>query len=411
MDTNNHLSMNDVIGKHYIIVEVLAKDAFEILYLVRDSNRAGSLFILKELFFETFCSREDNIVIIQSEAQSVFFKQKKATINKANKLKNNHTSTELKTFGYFEENNTVYTIMEYSADAKMSDYLEFETELIKKENLEKNTLPTKNLKYILLAALLLLLGYLGFMAYQKTNESTIDEKKLTPKIELKDYPENTQETNISDNSNKNKVNTNTNTNTIRSSQEPLVIENNTTETEILIPKSNSSKERNSTEEHNQTSLAQNITSLIVDENLSIVESQTTTIKQETSIDKFSNIEIKKFLDAYIDSSSQASVTEVLEFYDVKVEKYFKFKNVSHELIRKDKLKYNKKWAHREFSIIDFKVLKKYTKKQQNYVNVQTTTKWFMSNNKGSTLKGTSRGFMKLKSTDDGFKIVSIYGLK
>ncbi|CAA6802471.1 MAG: Unknown protein [uncultured Sulfurovum sp.] len=393
MNTVSYLSMNDVVGEHYIIVEVLAKDAFEILYLVRDNNRAGSLFILKELFFDTFCSRENNIVIIKPQAQGVFYKQKKEIISKINKLQNTHTRSDLKTFGYIEENNTVYTIMEYSSDTDISEYLEFEAELV---SLEKETsFFKKNLKYFLFFGLLLLLGYLGFMIYQKSNEpKELMAQNLKPTIKLNDYKKETQKKDKEENL------------TI-AIPVALVQENNISDNNINEEKA---KEANTTSMELAKPLLEKENNLNIEVNQSI-PNITEKIIEEKVHDPFNETAIKTFLDAFINASSQASVDEIVDFYDVKIERYFKLRNITQTVIKKDKRKYNQKWLNREFRIVDFKILKKYTKNKEAYTDLKTTTQWFISNNKGLTRKGESQGFMKLKATDNGLKVVSIYGLK
>lgn len=422
MKTTNYLSINDVIGEHYIILDILAKDAFEILYLVRDTNRTESLFVLKELFFETFCSREDNIVIIQSQAQGVFYKQKQAIISKVNKVKN-HQPTELKTFGFFEENNTIYTIMEYSTDAKMSDYLEFETETLSTEKVLKTSNYINSLKYLLALGLVLLLAYLGYMAYKNYTKTEIfNDNDLKPRIELRDHTQNIQkEVKVlkteKDNIEKNNINKD-NSQITATPPTPLVKEKS-----LTLEVNKTSIENNISTVPTKTHLQTVVDNLVEENNVSHEENLSKPLVEEKSDNNntaipnlevnqtsLSETEIKTFLDAFINSSSNGSIDEVLSFYDTKIEKYFKFNHINQDVVKKDKLKYNKKWVYREFTIEDFKILKQYIHNKQEYVHLQTITKWTISNKQGLKRKGKSKGFMKVKLTDEGLRVVSIYGL-
>jgi hypothetical protein len=87
------------------------------------------------------------------------------------------------------------------------------------------------------------------------------------------------------------------------------------------------------------------------------------------------------------------------------------KNVTQATIKKDKRRYNKKWTKREFSIKEFEILTKYEKDGTDYCDLKTTTKWKVSTNSGKTAKGTSRGFMTIKKTANGYKVKSIYTLR
>lgn len=409
MKTTNYLSINDVIGEHYIILDILAKDAFEILYLVRDTNRSESLFVIKELFFETFCSREEHIVIIDAQAQGVFYKQKQAIISKVNKVKNHHDPSELKTFGFFEENNTIYTIMEYSTDVDMSDYLEFEAETLSSNSSSKNATHRNSLKYLLALGVLLLLAYVGYKSYKNhTQPEVFNDNDLKPKIKLRDHTQALTTVLKS-------VKVEEKNNTKKDNNEKDNNEKNNSKKIPILP-TPLVKETDLTIEINKTSMDNNMTrvdTLVKDSNLSEEKSKDRNTSSPNLDDNQTSLtekEIQRFLEAFINASSNGSIEEVLNFYDTKIEKYFKFNHTNRDVVKRDTLKYNKKWTHREFKIEDFKILKQYKQNKQEYLHLETTTKWTIANKNGLKRQGKSKGFMKLKLTDQGLKVLSIYGL-
>jgi hypothetical protein len=80
MTEDKYLPAGSIISKKYEVIEMLGEDDFEILYLVRDIDRKGSFFVLKELFLETFSSRRGQSVYTFPEAEGVFHKRKKQII-------------------------------------------------------------------------------------------------------------------------------------------------------------------------------------------------------------------------------------------------------------------------------------------------------------------------------------------
>jgi hypothetical protein len=125
----HHLPVGFKLAGHYEIVELLGEDEFEILYLVKDLHLAEKLFVLKELFLPSYASRnEDNSLAIMAKSKQIFEQTKKDIIAEIEVLKTNEEQPSPKVYGYFEENNTLYTIMEFVNDSDISSYLKANTQ-------------------------------------------------------------------------------------------------------------------------------------------------------------------------------------------------------------------------------------------------------------------------------------------
>lgn len=186
---SKYLAIGSNIAGKYEVIEVLGEDDFEILYLVRDIQRKRSFFVLKELFLETFSSREDQVVFTTIEAIGVFNKRRIQIISEINSQK--LTNSEIKVYGFEEANETIYTIMEFSNNAGLEKYLQFVPkdaeklptldELLSKEKKTFNGFFF--LKFLLFIGVLL---GIAFYAYQFLQKSKI-EKELEKSVTM-DYP-------------------------------------------------------------------------------------------------------------------------------------------------------------------------------------------------------------------------------
>jgi len=100
-------------NNRYEIVDILGRGGFGIVYLVKDLNNFN-LFALKELFItnHNICHRtRDNLV---STKNPPFFKKFKKKIEQEVKiLEEINNPNVIKIYGSFEENNTIYILMEY----------------------------------------------------------------------------------------------------------------------------------------------------------------------------------------------------------------------------------------------------------------------------------------------------------
>ncbi len=120
-----YLPEGHILGGHYEIVKVLGEDEFEILYLVKDTHRLGSLFVIKEFFLKSYASREENnSVKVKAKSKILFEETKKEMIEEITAAQKNTQSNHVQTYGYLEENNTVYTIMEFVNNSNVEHYLE-----------------------------------------------------------------------------------------------------------------------------------------------------------------------------------------------------------------------------------------------------------------------------------------------
>jgi hypothetical protein len=123
MDNNYYLQIGTKLAGHYEIEKVLSEDDFEILYLAKDLHKRGEYVVLKELFLKSYSQREGNDVVSPAKSKIVFEETKKEVINEVNNLLNSTSKEEIAIYGTFEENNTVYTIMEFINDTNLNGYL------------------------------------------------------------------------------------------------------------------------------------------------------------------------------------------------------------------------------------------------------------------------------------------------
>ena len=409
MDTIKYLPIGSNIGNKHEVMDVLGEDEFEILYLVRDTYRKGSFFVLKELFLETFSSRTGEIVRTTEEAIGVFNKRKIQIVQEINTQKRNIQKNEIKIYGYQEANETIYTIMEFSNNADLEKYLQFTpkdgkqlpslSELIKKEN--RGTGISFFIKIFLLIIVLL---SMAFYAYQFFKEKRIEKDIFkTEELKTKHHPILKDRRQIMD--------TEVNQDNIQPKKEmqPIEVDQNISIVNEVLTESIEKIKLASTpfieipiieEEEENISIESLILSEVkIEENLTEVDN---TISIGTSI--------KNFLDAYIKASSHSATTDVLKYYDKGIRRYFRFRNPTPKTIRESQERYNNKWVNRSFKIIDFEIVKSYKKDNLKYFDLQTTTVWDVSNEKGEKSSGQSRGFMILKEVENSFKINSIYTL-
>jgi flagellar basal body-associated protein FliL len=437
MESNKYLPTGTIIGGHYETIDVLGEDAFEILYLVRDNHRRGSFFVLKELFLETFSSRNQESVYTTPQAQGVFNKRKQEIINEIDTPKKVRQVADVKTYGYIEDNNTIYTIMEFTNNSDLTHYLQFhpkdEIVLPSVEELNSNS-KTKKKSSIFLKILIVtvLIGvalalYANKMIQEDRAKAETKQEVIVKQTPLH-YPELTH----------------------RSEKIPKIVEGEDSKVETANRESTSSLPKNreyiptteratdevkgdSTDTIKEDAIyIDNETEEIIDEE-EIVDSKPTlpVIRREatalppqektssflgTKIESkkeniFNKASIQNFLNNFIASSATGSVEDIASQYDYHVDRYFSLTNVTHSTIKRDKRRYNRRWTHREFLIENFKILKIYHKDNRDYCDVKTTTKWRVSTNSGKQASGTSRGFMTIKETSGGFKVKSIYTIR
>lgn len=445
MKNSKYLPVGSNVGGHYEIIDVLGDDDFEILYLVRDNHRKGSFFVLKELFLETFSSRSHESVFTIPEAQGVFDKRKREIILEIDSPKKKRQYSEIKTYGYITDNHTIYTIMEFTNNFNLESYLQFQPrDEIVLPPLDLTHEPKKKKSFLFLKILIitvLIVAGLAFYAYKMLKEdrekpekkptvvvtqtpinhpaliTRTETKKEEPKVETKTaepkaVPEGAEYIPVNETVTKEPTAPMESQNDVApvvEEEDKIYIDNEIEE--ISVPK-----------ETPKTVVVPTIQTLPVEEPKTIslgTKIETVphpSISLGTPITKsfkepFTREAIKDFLDEFIASSATGSVEDIASQYDYHVDRYFSLKNVTHETIKKDKRRYNRKWTKREFAIEDFKILKKYKKDGTDYCDLETKTKWKVSTNHGKTATGTSRGFMTIKKTANGYKVKSIYTLR
>lgn len=420
MEKSKYLSSGKSLGGHYEIVEVLGEDDFEILYLVKDRHLNDRLFVLKELFLEGISLRdEDNNLYSSAKSKYVFDETKKEVILETNRLQEAKRKQEIETYGYFEENNTVYIIMEFQNDAKLENYLhikfkkeegemsspllnelnekEIEDEIeqpakIKKENKKS---PIFLIGLIFLLSIFVGLAYYAFTIIEEDKEKS-KKRPSTTTVEVVPHtpkPMSHPTLTTRDNSTKEKstdIATNVERNETNITDEQMVV---TQGTVAYIPPNTKVKI-----EENETTL----------EGVPKAELYREEEKQFPIDEKFDEKSVGMFLARFADALSNGSIETILSFYDSRVQKYFKSSRVTHQEIRKDREKYNAKWEYRDFRVGSFKLLKTYSEHGVEYCDVAVRTKWSVSTKDFKSDLGANMGSITLKKTPNGFKIKSIY---
>ena len=129
MESSHQLPIGEKLGGHYEIVEVLGEDEFEILYLVKDLHLGEKKFVLKELFLSAYAFRNDEQdVQVMAKSKQIFEQTKVDVKAEVETLKLEKTMTTPRIYGYFEENNTVYSIMEFVKSVDDNTYLAVKNE-------------------------------------------------------------------------------------------------------------------------------------------------------------------------------------------------------------------------------------------------------------------------------------------
>jgi hypothetical protein len=454
MENKQHLPVGSQLDGHYEIIEVLGEDDFEILYLVKDTHRLQTMFVIKELFLKKISLRTENKEILTlQKSKDIFEDTKQELILEAQKLQKSHYKKDaIQTYGYFEENNTIYIIMEFVNDAGLNSYLDVRLKAenrkirptVKEEYGQRQEKPKSTIFLkILLVAVFVFIG-LAFYAYKMIEENK-KQAKEEPTVVVTNTPLNHPELTNRFPSTPSKVKVEehkkkeiravpsgaeyitTDENTPKVSTEVSESLGNIPQDEIYINNEEEEyvkKETTFTEkpkEEFQVPYVAPIPSISLGTKIENTPNQNsiqnnssislgTPIKKE-SIETFTQTSVKNFLTTFIASSATGSAESIASHYDDHVEQYFSLRNVDHSKIKKDKRRYNRKWTHRSFEIASFKIVKIYKKNNNNYCNVRTRTNWKVSTNSGKHASGTSRGFMTIKNTDNGFKVTSIYTLK
>ncbi len=462
MQESKHLSSGENLGGHYEIVKVLGEDDFEILYLVKDRHLKDKLFVLKELFLEGISFRDANGTLhAPAKSKYVFNETKKEVILETDRLQKSDDNQDVETYGYFEEHNTVYIIMEFSNEANLEHYLNVEpsenmveeedSEMVspslEEASLEQNESVTqepitKTLKekksprfligLIVLVAIFSGLAYYAFKMIEKDKEkskkrpsnTTVEVIPVTPRpmshptLTSHNHSKKSAEEMVRNEMAKSEVAKNevVKSEVVKSEDKPLVVEESVAYTP---PPSKAYIEKNHTQESsiNLEGVPKEEVVMEVDENrqpnLYPVLPENPPVVNPVMIEEneFNQKSINQFLGRFSNALSSGSVNQILSFYDRDVQKYFTFTRVKHEDIRIDIEAYNKKWEYRDMRIGSFKVLRTYTEHGVEYCDLEARLKWSVSTSNFKSDLGVSIEWITLKRTPDGFKIKSIYLLK
>jgi len=195
---SNYLPIAFKLAGHYEIVELLGEDEFEILYLVKDLHMGEKLFVLKELFLPSYTSRNEDMTLnVMAKSKQIFEQTKKDVIAEIELLKTTEEKKSPELYGYFEENNTLYTIMEFMNDSNLSPYLEVNTQneieeqveeeiiepIVEHTTVEKEKPKSTLFLKILIVCVVIFLG-LAFYGYQMLQEEKQRIKEKSEKTSV-----------------------------------------------------------------------------------------------------------------------------------------------------------------------------------------------------------------------------------
>ncbi len=441
MQKSEHLPIGHRLGGHYEIVNVLGRDDFEIVYLVKDIHRMDNL-VLKELFLKNSSFRDKENIYTQEKLKKEFQETKEGIIHEVTLLKEIKEANTIQTYGYFEENKTIYTIMEYQQKAPLESYLKIIPQKIveptnKKPDQKKienqqtdNQKPKSSLFLKLLIALILILIALGAYAYKMVVYDKEKAKEI-PKVAVTEVPKTIYHPPLTDRNQTAKEQT---TKEIEEpiKEEPLeeleeqkpvkkepIVESQNLPLPIDVP-----NDEIETEELPEEPVLQELPSVEVEKQPTVEEPfstlETTTkpplislgtriggAPMNTTSPTFTRENIQNFLENFIASGERGSVQEVVNHYDTSVDKYFSRSNVTHQTIYNDKVNYNQKWQQRKFQLLDFQILKTYYKNNVEYCDVKNRASWTVSTKEFQTASGISNVLMTIKKTPHGFKVKSI----
>lgn len=439
MQKSEHLPIGHRLENLYEIVKVLGRDDFEIVYLVKDIHRMDDL-VVKELFLKGSSFRDKTNVYTQEKSKKAFQKTKEGIIKEVNLLKDIKEANRLQTYGYFEENNTIYTLMEYRKKAPLESYLKIiPQKIVDPTPIEPTKIATDHQKpksYFflkLLITLIFIATALGVYAYkvmvydrEKAKEmpkvvvtqtapkpiyhpSLVDRNHSTKEIPKPKIKEAEKEQPIIDDNNL-----------------PLNLPNDEIETETDSDKDiepETPKELPQTDTKIEEQEIEKKVSVDVEKEPTVnpfLKVKTTSpspislgtriggTPMDTTTSTFTREKIQTFLENFIASGEHGSVEQIVHYYDTKVDKYFSLNNVTHQIIYNDKKHYNKRWPERHFQLLDFKIVKTYYKDNIEYCDIKNRTTWKVSNRSSKTVSGSSNVFMTIKKTPYGFRVKSIY---
>ena len=124
MCNKNFLRDGKILCKRYKIIRAIRQGGFGIVYLVKDLNHQGKELVVKELFFINHSFRNRDGFVRTKKTKVSFNKLKKDVQREVENLKKIKNRNIVKAYDYFEENNTIYSVMEYIDGLNLDEYLE-----------------------------------------------------------------------------------------------------------------------------------------------------------------------------------------------------------------------------------------------------------------------------------------------
>lgn len=140
-DTHS-LALETQLSNHYIIKSILGHGGSGWVYLAHH-RLLDEYFAIKELFPMTCCYRtanEKNIQLYSTNAKEQFDDYKKHILNEAEILIRIRHPNILHIYDFFEENNTVYLVMEYLKGYTLKDYIKMKGSILTEKDIRKITL-------------------------------------------------------------------------------------------------------------------------------------------------------------------------------------------------------------------------------------------------------------------------------
>lgn len=120
------LPLGYILNNKYKIINALGKGGFGIVYKVEDIE-TKEIFAIKELFVNTVCFRRRDSQQIDSNNRELFASLKEKTYKEVNLLSSINYENIVKEYGYFEENDTCYIVMEYVDGKNLNQFLKFDS--------------------------------------------------------------------------------------------------------------------------------------------------------------------------------------------------------------------------------------------------------------------------------------------
>ena len=120
------LQQGIILNRRYEIIKVLKQGGFGIVYLVKDKQKSKQL-VIKEQFFINHSIRNRNGGISNKKIKKSdisFDKLKDDVKREIENLKKINNRNIVKAYDFFEENNTIYSVMEYIEGVDLEEYLE-----------------------------------------------------------------------------------------------------------------------------------------------------------------------------------------------------------------------------------------------------------------------------------------------